>query len=395
MPTYLVSSDPDVEKGKLIEQKIRGAIPDLIKLGSLEEVVQKLSAKLEDKVQDKKRDKSHVLVIIPAKDLGYLTRLADLASRHRDRAYFVLISDDIPASDYKRLVRTGAGDWVSASAIPQELLDIMSRSRSGSDVRGVSGNEPVVVCFAPSAGGVGNTTLVVEVAAHLKRNKATKDRAICIVDLDFQSGHVCDHLDIEPRLQIQEISNDPERLDTQLFEIFISHHSSGLDVFAAPRTKFDFCNVTIEALDMLFDMISARYDLVLIDLPVSWFTWTFHIISAADAVIITGTNTIPGLRQMAENATAIRDMRRVSAQFAVAVNRCERRLLGGIERRHHVEKIFGREKIFFVAEDPLILQAANTGMPSALTGPAGKANKEIAGLATFCAELKSARVKPG
>jgi pilus assembly protein CpaE len=394
VPTYLVSSDLDVERAKLLEHKIRSAVPDLIKLRSLEEVVQSISAKSEGKAQDKKQDKTHVLVITSAKDLSYLTRLTDLATRHRDRAYFVLISDDIPASDYKRLVRTGGGDWVSAGAVPQELLDIMSRSRSGSDARGASGNEPVVVSFAPSAGGVGNTTLVVEVAAHLKRSKTTKDRAVCIVDLDFQSSHVCDHLDIEPRLQIQEISNNPERLDAQLFEIFISRHSTGLDVFAAPRTKFDFCNVNIEALDLLFDMISTRYDLVLIDLPVSWFKWTCHLISAADAVILTGTNTIPGLRQMAENAAAIRDMRRVSAQFAIAVNRCERGLFGRIERRHHVEKIFGRERIFFVEEDPLILQAANTGIPSALAGPASKVNKEIAGLAGFCADLKSARVKP-
>ena len=37
-----------------------------------------------------------------------------------------------------------------------------------------------------------------------------------MVDLDFQTSHLCDYLDSEPRLQIDELSNAPERLDDQL-----------------------------------------------------------------------------------------------------------------------------------------------------------------------------------
>src|SRR5262249_34976395 len=129
----------------------------------------------------------------------------------------------------------------------------------------------VTIGFVPTAGGVGNTTLTVEVAAYLKTNKRTLDRKICIIDLDFQTSHVCDYLDTEPRLRIEEISNAPERLDDQLFELFRSHHASGIDVFAAPRTKFASENLNINALDALFSMITSRYDLVLIDFPVVWF----------------------------------------------------------------------------------------------------------------------------
>jgi pilus assembly protein CpaE len=381
MSTYLINSDPDFENSAIVERKIRGAISDLVKLRSLDEVPQELSVK--------SRDKSYVLVIASSKDHGYFARLTDLSLRFRDRAYFLLISDDIPAADYKRLVRTGGADWVSSGAVPQEILDVMSRHRTGFEQRAPGRKDAVVVCLAPSAGGVGNTTLAVEIAAHVKTDKATKERAVCIVDLDFQSSHVCDHLDIEPRLQIQEISNSPERLDDQLFDIFVSRHPSGLDVFAAPRTKFDFCDMNIEALDRLFDMISARYDSVLIDIPLSWFKWTSQVVSASDAVIVTGINTIPGLRQMAETVIAVRDTRRVGAQLAVAVNRCKRRTFGGFERSHHVEKVLGREKVFFVGEDPMLLEAANAGTPLTLSGASTAAGKEIARIAAFCVDLKA------
>src|SRR5262249_14678578 len=145
------------------------------------------------------------------------------------------------------------------------------------------GHRPAAISFVPSAGGVGNTTLAAETGIHLKSDKATRQRHVCLVDLDFQSSNVCDYLDIEPRLQIQEISTDPERLDAQLFDIFISHHGSGLDVIAAPRTKFEFCSLDVLALDTLFSIASTRYDLILIDLPLAWFAWTPKIIEASDA----------------------------------------------------------------------------------------------------------------
>jgi pilus assembly protein CpaE len=382
MATYFLSQDFGSESAKAIERKLRSVIPDIVKLGGMDDIIATIFAKA--------REKCTILVVGSPKD-GTFARWIDLAEHHRDRAYFILISDDIPASEYKRLVRTGGGDWVSASAVPHEVVDIITRQRTGAQQSPARHTDPVVVCFAPSAGGVGNTTLATEIATHLKSNKSTRDRRICIVDLDFQSSHVCDLLDIEPRLQIQEISNSPERLDEQLFDIFISRHASGLHVFAAPRSKFDFCEVSTEALDSLFQMISSRYDLVFIDIPVSWFKWTFHVISASDAVIVTGTNTIPRLRQMAETVVAVRDLRRVSAQFAMAVNRCERRMVGGVGRRHYVEKILGRENVFFIGEDPMIVQAANAGTPMVLSDAGRRTSKEIASLASFCARVKSTR----
>jgi pilus assembly protein CpaE len=380
MATYFVSTDREAEKAKSIEARIRGVIPDLVTLAGMDDLVHAIA--------HRSRLKSTVLVLASAKDAASFAKLIELAGRHRDRGFFIVISDDIPAADYKRLVRTGSADWVSAAAVPQEILDLMAKQTGPARAGGA---EPIVVCLVPSAGGVGNATLAVEIASQLNAGKRAKELGLCIADLDFQSSHVCDHLDIEPRLQIQEIANSPERLDEQLFEIFISRHASGLHVFAAPRSRMDACEVSVEALDTLFEMISARYDLVFIDLPVAWFKWTPHVIAASDAIVVTGTNTIPGLRRMSETVLAVRDIRRAASQFAVVVNRSERGLLGGFERRHHVEKILGREKVFFIGEDPKLVEAANAGAPLALSDPGCRASKEIATLAAFCEGVKSTR----
>jgi Flp pilus assembly CpaE family ATPase len=389
MANYILNSDLGVPKTGGLEQKLRTAIPDLIAINNIKDALHGLQPS---------DGPGCLLLIAPPSDAEFLKELIETAARYRDRIFIILIGAEISASEYKSLVRTGGADWISADADVKDILDLISsrqtrgRTEATSAPRG--GAKGIAVSFLPSAGGVGNTTLAVEVGVSLKTSKPTKDMNICIVDLDFQSSHVCDSLDIEPRLKMQEISGNPERLDAQLFDIFISRHSSGLHVFAAPRSKTDPCDFNVTALDKLLDMISARYHLILIDLPVTWFTWTSQIVSASDGVVVAGVNTIPGLRQTAETMAAVREIARASGQIAIAVNRCRRRFWGGVARRHHVERVLGQKNVFYITEEPTALESINTGTPMTLSKGAGSIGRDIKALADFCANVKSLRASP-
>ena len=95
--------------------------------------------------------------------------------------FFILISEDISTSDYKRLIQTGRADWVSIARAPQEILEILARRRAASKATAspVDGRQPTAIAFVPSAGGVGNTTLVAEIGSQLKTGKMGKERRIC------------------------------------------------------------------------------------------------------------------------------------------------------------------------------------------------------------------------
>ena len=156
------------------------------------------------------------------------------------------------------------------------------------------------------------------------------------------------------------------------------------------------------ALDALFNLAALRYELILIDLPVTWFGWTDQVVSASHGVIVTGVNTVPGLRQTVEALKAVRRSRnsalpRASAsgadlQIAVAMNRCRRRFIGGIVHRRHVESVLGDEQILYVNEETMALESINTGTPIGLNKSSGAFVKDIAALAAFCRALKSSRV---
>jgi pilus assembly protein CpaE len=370
-----------------IEADLRATIPDLIEVASFNRILERKSA------ADRDRPATVVVIIQPG-DHEYFDQLVEIAAKHHNDIFLILISDEISASDYKRLVRTGGAEWASAKAGSREVVEIITRRGQQErtyDKRSVSRNlPPVTVAFIPSAGGVGNTTLIIESAIYLQTIKATQDRKICIVDLDFQTSHVCDYLDSEARLQIAEFSSAPDRLDEHLLDSFKTSHSSGIDIFAAPRSKFPSEELNIDALDALFSMIAKRYDLVFVDFPVTWFSWTAQVITACEGAVITGINTIPNLRQVLETLTFVRTAA-PTLKIGIALNRCEKNLLGSISGRKQIERLLPDEELFFLGNRGEATESVNMGVPMMLGPSARKLREEFSGLAAFCGGLKSAR----
>jgi pilus assembly protein CpaE len=379
MPIYLLSSSQP-EFGSL-ESRLRERIPELQKVGSITEV---------------RRDskETNYLLLPFSKEQMPLERLIDLAARGAGFFFFVFISHDMSGNDYKRLVSVGNAEWVSTEGAPQEIPDIIARRKQAG-----AAAEPAttarIVPFLPSSGGVGNATLTVEIGVQVKKQRGGRDRNIALIDLDLHSSHVCDLLDIEPRLKIEEISEHPERLDTHLFELFISRHSSGLDVFATSRTKLRDRAPSMEALDTLFTMMAQRYELILVDLPVAWGPWTAHILGASALTVITGLNTIPSLRQVAESVAALQQLERPPPKIVVALNRCETGLLRRVQGTKFVRKMLHEQTVFWMRNDAKgMLQSVNAGVPISISSPSSGLAKDIAKLTAEVCPVQRPAAKP-
>jgi MinD-like ATPase involved in chromosome partitioning or flagellar assembly len=139
-------------------------------------------------------------------------------------------------------------------------------------------------------------------------------------------------------------------------------------------------------------MIAARYEVILILFPLYWFGWTPQIIAASDGAIVVGTNTIPGLRQVSETIALVRTSGSADLALRVALNRCERTVLGSITRRKHAEMVLRDEEVFFIGQRPEAIESVNIGVPMLLGASARRVRREFAALAGFCADLRSTRV---
>jgi pilus assembly protein CpaE len=391
MQVYLFTAGIESSELTDLEGRIRSELPNLRKVAKLDEITGLLRQK------SAANDHEQIYLIFPVLAAESVNRIVNIAEQEHPGVFFIFISREISASDYKRLVRAGGADWVSMQGAPQEILDIISRT-SRTEIGPVRDQNvrPAVVAFVPTGGGVGNATLAIETAVQVKLDAKARGRRVCLLDLDQQVSHVCDYLDIEPRLQMQEIIANPERLDAQLFELFVSHHAaSGVDVLATPRNRKAAFELNMAALDALFRLISVRYDLVIVDLPPTWFDWTDQIISVCDLAIITGFNNVPGLRRIAEILQLLRgSAERVPPQIVVALNRCEHSLGRGIARRQHVRQALGSQKVVYVREDAAAANhSLNTGVPISITSRSSKIAKDVRALVSLVSGLAPAHAQ--
>jgi pilus assembly protein CpaE len=377
MTIYLLTSEPSNKEIEAIGAQLASIVPELRKIRKIDDVAVEIKSKANTKVV--------VVFVAPALSTEGIDKIVDIVNRYGQRVLFILVSNEISGADYKRLIRSGGAEWVAANGSLEEIPELIYRQNLPSEAAKLTDVRPAFVSFLPCMGGVGNTTVALEVALQIKLAKDTRSWRMCYLDLDFQTSHVCDYLDIEARLQIHEMLDRPERLDEQLFELFVSHHACGLDVLAAPRSKLDPCEVNADALDPLLEMISQKYDFIVLDLPVPWFSWTGLTLENSDAVVVTGVNTIPCLRQMRATLDAVLEAKASSSQVAVVMNRVTRHLLGGIERRGHVESVFPSETIFYIEENRGAVDRVNTGTPAGL---AGIQLKDFGKIASFCTNVK-------
>jgi pilus assembly protein CpaE len=389
MQIYFFTGGVESNELSELEDRIRSELPNLQTVARLNGFASLLSQSGAD------ADHEQNYVIFPVLAAESVDRIVNIAEREHPDVFFIFISREISATDYKRLVRTGGADWVSMQGAPQEIVDIISRT-SRTEIRPRNNQQvrPAMVAFVPTGGGVGNAMLAIETAVQIKLNAQTRGRRVCLLDLELQASHVCDYLDIEPRLQMQEIIANPDRLDAQLFDLFVSRHAgSGVDVLAAPRNR-DVVELNMAALDALFRSISVRYDLVIMDLPPGWFHWTDQIISVCDLAIITGFNNIPGLRRIVEILQVLRSAER-TPKIVVALNRCEHSLVRGIARRQHVTRALGSSQtVVYIREDIAAANhSVNIGVPLSMTSPSSKIAKDIRALVSLVSELASARAQ--
>jgi pilus assembly protein CpaE len=196
-------------------------------------------------------------------------------------------------------------------------------------------------------------------------NSAPRGRPrVCLVDLDFQHGACSDYLDLEPRLDLKEIEWRPERLDHQLLEIMLAHHASGLAVVAAPNRPAEMRTFDPDMVTRLLDLVSSRFDYVVIDMPRTWFSWTDSVLLGSNNLYIVSEMTVPSLRQARGFVAAIRERLGDGLHPKVIVNRFEQHMFAAGLKKADIDQALGEA---FAATIPnnyrLVREAIDRGVP--------------------------------
>ncbi|HTV68661.1 MAG TPA: response regulator [Rhizobiaceae bacterium] len=347
----LVSTD----KTFLQETHAAFSASDVIQLVTVEKPVTELRGEIQE------ADCGAVIIDMDAARLEEIEALQRVTRRLEGRAPVVVVTQEFNAAAVRILVQLQVTDFLVKPITTADLVRSCIRALQGPGRE--ENTESQIYSFMPAAGGVGNTTLALQTAFQL-HHSVMRGASTCVVDLNFQQGACAEYLDLEPRFDITEIENQPERLDRQLLDVMLSKHASGLCVLAAPAKPSEMRSFNTEVVVRMLDLVSAYFDNVVIDMPRTWFPWTETVLLGSNKLYIVSEMTVPCLRHTQRLIQAIYETAGKEVKPNVIVNRFEQKKSDSGVRQADVAEILGEHYAGGISNNyRLVREAVDRGVP--------------------------------
>jgi pilus assembly protein CpaE len=385
MHIFLVTTEKNTPRTEQIEKvaAIRGCA--MTRLGGLAAALAELKAK---------PDKSALLIVIGDAELG-VPEIESLADTKIPRLNVFYISDHITAEDYKRLLHLGfvdASDWSSAA---RELDNFISRHAQPGDGQG---NRPgFMVSFLGVGGGVGNTTLAMETAIALAsslagKKAAPKNENVGLLDLNLESSVVCEYLNLQPKLDLAGIAENPSRLDSFMIGMLAARHPSGVDIFASIPAPGERANIPQTSILEFLNCIDEIYPTIILDIPDRPSLETKEIVKASDLVILTAFYNVPSIKLLRKKCDRLRSSGVRPELISIVLTDASTNLIGSIAHRFDAAGLFPDTQILYVRRDRnFAMECVDIGVSMVQTKPQAGISKDIIGIAAFIQERRASR----
>ena len=184
----------------------------------------------------------------------------------------VVVSSLSSQTNMRKAMVAGAADFLSKPLQPGELEaaieTVLKQEEKRRFSRNLSANDSIevgsiITVFGPK-GGIGKTTLAINLAISVANAK----HKVVLIDLDTQVGAAAMMLNLKPQKSILDLSQDLQQMDTELLKSYMTYHSSGLHVLAAPLNLIQpEENIQPAVLTRILDLVASTYEYVIIDTP--------------------------------------------------------------------------------------------------------------------------------
>jgi len=164
---------------------------------------------------------------------------------------------------YRDLLHAGVTDYIVKPLTSQALAKAV-RLASGEAVAPISQKVGKLVSFIGTRGGVGTTTLAVNVAWFLANRQG---RRVALVDLDLQNGDCGLALGIKSTHGLREALANPLRIDSVLIERAMARVGERLYVMSSEEPLFSEASFTSAALETLISVLRQQFHYVIVDVP--------------------------------------------------------------------------------------------------------------------------------
>ena len=261
------------------------------------------------------------------------------------------------------LLRAQVRDFIRRPLSATELRAILDRlfSRVAPVVETAQGR---VVTFLSNKGGVGRSTLAVNVACGLALRHPDD---VLLIDASLQGGSCAWMLALKPQASIVDVVRQKDRLDATLLRNLTTKHASGLRLLAAPADALEGAEVDDEAIARLLSMARRSFRYVIVDTHATLDNVVMTALDLTDMAFVVVQGMAPAVAAVAKLLPVLEGLGLPPSRQRLVLNYNYQPFLGNLRPVDIADRL-QRTLEYVVPYEKSVLQSMNAGSPQVMQG---------------------------
>jgi pilus assembly protein CpaE len=299
---------------------------------------------------------AQVIMMSVQSEADYLRR--SMLAGARDFLTKPFTSEDL-VSTIRRVYRMGQTRAATLAAAAPPTAQPQTGGKGGSAVAARPGKVgAVIVVFGPK-GGIGTTTLAVNLAVALHQ-RPDASRTI-LVDASLQFGDVGVFLNLPPNRNITDLCATIEDLDPDSIDTSAIAHASGIKALLAPPRPEMADLVSPDSLKRILEELRRQYDFVVVDTATVINDAVLTALDLADRIVLVATPDIPAIKNARLFFEITDALDYAPNKIMLVINKVDRR--SGITAQMIEDNIKHQVVGQIPLDEILVLTSINRGVP--------------------------------
>src|SRR6478609_4726092 len=334
----------------------------------------------------------YAIVLGPAVDLEASAALADTLRVTRPSVSVILIRRRVDTSVLAEALRSGMRevvderDLTGLGAAVTRAQQVWQALNGGVPAAGGTRGRQVTV-FSPK-GGVGKTTIAVNLAVALSENGANR---VALVDLDLAFGDVAITLQLFPARTIADTVHLESGLDFTVLEPLLTDYRGQVSALVAPVQPDAKDNIPPSLVGRILNLLKSHFDFVVVDTSPSFDEYALQAFDETDEMLLVTTLDVPTLKNVKVAVETLDLLNFPKPRRHLVLNRADDRVGLTAEK---VESTLGMTISASIPTSTQVAHATNSGEPIISAQPKHAVSQAVKKLASSLTGSRSVAPTP-